>query len=251
MRGCTAATAALLNAPPPGMLSADLFTVTLQDGVTVYNWTSFDWNLNVNGTIFSSRKPWLERSNWNLTNTMEIPTLQVFLRSLNDGFAGGADIKSQIHNGLFDGANLVFRRVFTAPNMPFVGGSFVLTDFTAHRTDTVNLNAVTNAATTAAGGLTVGVTLSGYNAADTLAFTLPTGLTYTAWSPWGTPSPVNYGHSGSANYFNVIRNGNAGDMIQIGSPTLPPTNAGLYDGFAAARAAFPGGGQSQITGATN
>lgn len=122
MRGVSAATAALLANPPPGLLKADIYLVTLQDGSTVYRWTSFDVDLKVNGDTYSSRKPWLSRSSWNLTNTMEIPTLQVYLSALNDSFAGGSDIKAQIHDGLFDGATLQLRRVF------FPAGSNVVSD---------------------------------------------------------------------------------------------------------------------------
>jgi hypothetical protein len=100
-----------VNAP---LFSGDLFTLTLQDGSTVYRWTSWVKDLlnNDDGFTYISQRPWLTRSKWNVTNTMEVSTLDVNLLALNDGFAGGADIKAQIHNGLMDGATMLLQRAF-------------------------------------------------------------------------------------------------------------------------------------------
>lgn len=95
---------------------ADLFTFTLVDGVTVYYFTSWDGDLVANGNTFSSRKPWIERSQWNVSNKMEVPNLKIVLAALNDSFGGGANIKLQIHNGLFDGASMLLQRAYmTSP----------------------------------------------------------------------------------------------------------------------------------------
>lgn len=113
MRPCSGALALLLASPGGATLwSADLFTVTLADGTTVFYWTSFDRDLEANGQTYSSRKPWLQRTKWNVKNSMEVPTMTVILRALNDSFAGGASIKAQIHNGLFDGASFTLDRAF-------------------------------------------------------------------------------------------------------------------------------------------
>lgn len=119
MRDCSAATAALLASPPPGLLSADLFTFILQDQVTAYRWTSFDRDLTVNGNVYASRAPWLERSRWSIANTMQVPTLEVFLKALDGAFSGGPDIKGQLTNGLFDGATASLDRIF------FTGGNVI------------------------------------------------------------------------------------------------------------------------------
>src|SRR5258708_38526535 len=105
---------ALLLANPGGatLWSADLFTVTLSDGSTVYHWTSFDRDLTANAHLFSSRKPWLQRSKWDVKNTMAVPTMAVLLRALHDSLPGGASLKAQIHNGLFDGATFVLERAY-------------------------------------------------------------------------------------------------------------------------------------------
>jgi len=93
---------------------ADLFSFTLIGGALL-NWTSWDRDLTVAGALYSSRAPWLERTNWNVANTMEVPTLTVFLRAFNSGFSGGANIKTQVHNGLFDGAAFLLSRAFMSP----------------------------------------------------------------------------------------------------------------------------------------
>ncbi len=90
---------------------ADLFTFTLLGG-TVLTWTSWDQDLAIGGVTYSSKAPWLERTSWNVANTMEVPSLTVFLRAFNTGFGGGANIKTQVHNGLFDGAAFLLTRAF-------------------------------------------------------------------------------------------------------------------------------------------
>jgi uncharacterized phage protein (TIGR02218 family) len=101
---------------------ADLFKVVLVDGVTTYYWTSWDSDLTIGGQVYSSKAPWLKRSKWNITNTMEVPTMSLYLHALNGGFAGGAQIKLQIVNGLFDGATVLLSRVY----MPTPGDTSTL-----------------------------------------------------------------------------------------------------------------------------
>ncbi len=92
--------------------SADIYVVTLVDGTTVLRWTTWDRDLTYSGDDYSSKAPWVNRSAWKVTNTMEVPTMQLRLMALNDGFAGGASIKSQIHQGLLDGSNVLMSRVY-------------------------------------------------------------------------------------------------------------------------------------------
>lgn len=80
-------------------------------GVRPGNFEWFDTHMQTLVT-YRSRAPWLKRSKWSVTNTMQVPTLSVYLFGLDDGFAGGADIKAQITNGLFDGAQMTLTRVF-------------------------------------------------------------------------------------------------------------------------------------------
>lgn len=72
-----------------------------------------DWRLvGLTQQTWSSRAPWLKRSKLSIANTMQVPTLSVELLALDDSFAGGADIKAQITNGLFDGAQMTLVRQF-------------------------------------------------------------------------------------------------------------------------------------------
>lgn len=101
---------------------ADLFAFTLAGGAPL-NWTSFDTDLAVGGSTYASKAPWLERTNWNVANTMQVPSLTVYLRAFNSGFNGGAQVKTQIHNGLFDGAAFLLSRAFmTSPGAAGVVG---------------------------------------------------------------------------------------------------------------------------------
>lgn len=111
--------------------------------------------------------------------------------------------------------------------------------------DTVDIDAEANRWDTPAGGLLVGITLSGFDPTDELRLTMPTGGTYVAWSPWGIPSPVNYPaipSSGSVNWFQIIKDGDVSTNATHGDPV------GVYDGYEAARAAFV---PETITGASS
>lgn len=139
MRGVSAATAALLANPLPGQKSADLFTFTLRDFSATYCWTSYDRDITVNGVLYSSRKPWLQRSRWSIANTMQVPTLEVMLSALNDGFSGGIDLKGQLTNGLFDGATATLDRVLFQP------GTTVINDLAGgYRYFKLNIDATIN-----------------------------------------------------------------------------------------------------------
>jgi uncharacterized phage protein (TIGR02218 family) len=91
---------------------ADLLSFTLADGVTVLNWTTWDSDLVCDGVTYRSRAPWINRSTWQVTNKMQVPTMKVTLLSLNSGFAGGAALQTQIHDGLLDGAIVLLQRVY-------------------------------------------------------------------------------------------------------------------------------------------
>jgi hypothetical protein len=113
----------------------------------------------------------------------------------------------------------------------------------------IDLDSVTNGATGVSGGLTAGIESSGFDPADTVRVTLPTGQTYVAWSPWGRPSPANAtdpilsNRSGSATEFQVIPDGVTADVFSCGDGE--PV---VYDGYEAARAAF---GARTFTGASS
>lgn len=110
LRSCSGSLALALNGGVE-LWSADLFEFTLQDA-TVYRWTTWPKDLSVSLNTYTSRAPWLKRSKWSVENTMSIPTMDVTLMALNDSFAGGASIKLQVHNGLFDGASMLLSRAY-------------------------------------------------------------------------------------------------------------------------------------------
>lgn len=86
---------------------ADLISIVLIDGVTEYNWTTWDQDLVVAGVRYVSKAPWIDAATWNVTNTMEVPTAAFSVLALNAGFAGGDSLKAQISAGLFDGATVI------------------------------------------------------------------------------------------------------------------------------------------------
>jgi len=94
------------------LYSTDLYVFTLADGVTTYRWTTWETDLVVAGHNYSSKDQWLKGGDWSVTNDMTVPTMQVDLYALDDAFGGGANIKTQIHNGLFDGATCLMSQLF-------------------------------------------------------------------------------------------------------------------------------------------
>lgn len=95
-----------------------------------------------------------------------------------------------------------------------------------------NLDADVHAGTSNASGLANAVVVSGLDPAKSYLLSLPPGLSFPGgWSPWGDPSPVNSGSSGSKNSFWYARNGDIGQIVQV-------EQGGLYDGYEAARQAF-------------
>lgn len=118
MRAATASCLELLGSRLP-YWKADLFTITLVGG-TVYNWTDFDQPLTYSGTTWLSQvdrttltpTPLLSRSKLEVKNTVEVPSLEVKMLALDTAFVGGLNVKTQLHNGYFDGAQITLQRIF-------------------------------------------------------------------------------------------------------------------------------------------
>lgn len=124
------ATSALITALESGvrLWSADLFQFTLVGGPNFY-WSSWDGagGIVYGSETYASQAPWLTRSKWGLTNTMEVPSLEIILRAGNGEFNGAAQIKQQIHNGLFDGASVLLSRAYmTTPGSTTALGAIAL-----------------------------------------------------------------------------------------------------------------------------
>lgn len=90
---------------------ADLVTLTLVGG-TVFRWTSWDRDLDFDGHTWASKSPWVECTGWEVTNTAAVPTLNLTLRDTNAGFNGGPSLKTQINQGLLDGAELLLTQAY-------------------------------------------------------------------------------------------------------------------------------------------
>lgn len=101
--------AALANGVP--LFRANLFRFALTDGM-VYRWTDWTDDLAVGSQIFTSGSPWVKRGAWKLANTMEVPSMDLTIIAKNDAFAGGANVKAQAHNGLFDGAEVLYSKAY-------------------------------------------------------------------------------------------------------------------------------------------
>lgn len=116
---------------------ADLFTITLLDG-TVYNWTDFDQSVTYGGTQWTAQGPLLQRSQLGVKNTVEVPSLEIKLSALDTDFVEGANIKQQLHNGIFDGSAVSLQRLFmpspgdvSLGTVPLFGGRMSAAKITA------------------------------------------------------------------------------------------------------------------------
>jgi uncharacterized phage protein (TIGR02218 family) len=113
LRPCSGALATAL-ATGVRLDRADLFTISLL-GASIYHWTSYDVDLTVAGQLFASSSQFLSRGRSRVINTMEVPTLEIYLLDTSTaGFTGVGTprLRTQIHNGLLDGANVLLQRVF-------------------------------------------------------------------------------------------------------------------------------------------
>jgi hypothetical protein len=109
---------ATLFAAKVPMWKADLFTITLLNG-TIYRWTDVDQDVRLIGVGFAlytflAQGPCLSRTALGVKNTVEVPELTITLSALDTDFVGGLNIKTQLHNGYFDGATVFLDRTFQA-----------------------------------------------------------------------------------------------------------------------------------------
>jgi len=117
MRAVPSGISNLLAAKVP-FAKADLFTITLLNG-TIYRWTDLDQTVILLGFgattyTFLAQGPCLQRTTLGVKNTVEVPELVIKLSALDTDFVGGLNIKTQLHNGYFDGASVFLDRTFLA-----------------------------------------------------------------------------------------------------------------------------------------
>ena len=96
---------------------AELFTLTLADGVTQFLWTNFDRSLTSGGSTWIALSALIKRTRMSLRNTVEVPEIDVTIAALDSLTLQGLSLKTAVHNGLFDGATLLVQRAF----MPTAG----------------------------------------------------------------------------------------------------------------------------------
>jgi hypothetical protein len=103
----------------------------------------------------------------------------------------------------------------------------------------INIEADVNGGTTNAAGIAAGVTIAGYLPDDIVTVDTYHAGPYVAFSPWGDPSPINPGDSGSSHTFRVSKDGSAVDVTSY--------TTGIHDGYAAARADWEADNPDGIT----
>ncbi|HEX4079591.1 MAG TPA: DUF2163 domain-containing protein [Rhizomicrobium sp.] len=89
----------------------ELFTYVLASGTT-YRWTSYDISLTVSGNTWLAPidgAPLVTRNRFGVKNTVEVPELELRLGCTDTLLS---NLKTQIHNGLWDGARAEMDRVF-------------------------------------------------------------------------------------------------------------------------------------------
>lgn len=119
MRASTPALRAYLAARLPWP-SADLFTITLLSG-SVLRLTSADIAISYGGLTWQSYGPTISRSSWGMTNSPDVPEMQIVIASTGDDYQG-SNIKALVHQGLFDGATILLERaVMPAPGDTSLG----------------------------------------------------------------------------------------------------------------------------------
>jgi uncharacterized phage protein (TIGR02218 family) len=105
MRAASPALLAFLEARTPCFV-ADLFTFTLLGG-TVLRWGTFNRPIPYGGQTWSGPNgPKISCNRLSITNTSEVPELEMKLLSGPNNTIGGRAIKASILNGLFDGATV-------------------------------------------------------------------------------------------------------------------------------------------------
>jgi len=86
------------------------YSIALNDGATVLDWTDFDQALVSGGTTYSPAP--FQYKRMTMRHTAEIPELDFGLFAADQLTVDGINIKTAVNNGLFDGARVSFYRVW-------------------------------------------------------------------------------------------------------------------------------------------
>ncbi|HEY3778773.1 MAG TPA: DUF2163 domain-containing protein [Rhizomicrobium sp.] len=94
--------------------TAELFSFYMLSGTTL-RWTSYDRSLTIGSATWLAPidgAPLITRNRLGTKNTVEVPELELRLGAADAQLLDGQNIKTQIHNGAFDGARVEIDRVF-------------------------------------------------------------------------------------------------------------------------------------------
>jgi uncharacterized phage protein (TIGR02218 family) len=86
---------------------AGLYTIALANGTTYY-WNDSDTDIVSSGITYSSTGPALNRSSWEVKNTVDIPEMTLDLFTSGSDMPDGSNILNSIHNGLFAGGYISY-----------------------------------------------------------------------------------------------------------------------------------------------
>jgi uncharacterized phage protein (TIGR02218 family) len=127
MRQASPKLIALLDADQ--FIMADLYTITTIQGVE-YRYTSYDFNLTVNGKEFRSDGPVISRDGISLSLGIEVDNLSITIETNENTKFGNVPIAQAFHNGILDGARFKLERIFMDINTPTdtSAGTLVLFD---------------------------------------------------------------------------------------------------------------------------
>lgn len=115
MRAASTKLIALLDADQ--FLMADLYTITTVQN-QVYRYTDYDFDLVIDGVIYSADGPVIKREGFNLSLGVEVDNLSVSIETTDDIKFDLLPIVQAFHNGQMDGARFKLERIFMDINTP-------------------------------------------------------------------------------------------------------------------------------------
>lgn len=115
MRQASPQLIALLDADQ--FIMADLYTITTIQGVE-YCYTSYDYNLIVQGKEYRNDGPVISRDGTSLSLGIEVDNLSITIETNKDIKLGDVPVAQAFHNGVLDGARFKLERVFMDMNTP-------------------------------------------------------------------------------------------------------------------------------------
>jgi uncharacterized phage protein (TIGR02218 family) len=120
MRGASSGLASFLASRPAVSWVAHLYDITLASGAGLA-WTDFDQTLTVVGPYTPAP---LSLKRMTMRHTTEVPEVEFSLFAAGAITVSGINVKTAVHNGLFDGARISLYRVWmSAPNPAGIVGA--------------------------------------------------------------------------------------------------------------------------------